>query len=108
MGQSPPGETSNITGEGIPLINGPVEFTEGPFGKTVVNQYTTAPTNLCEEGNLLLCVRGSTTGRTDIAAFRACLGRGVEVALREREETRRRLLEAVLHEALASASNATA
>jgi type I restriction enzyme, S subunit len=26
---------------------------------------------------LLLCVRGSTTGRTNIAAFRACIGRGV-------------------------------
>jgi type I restriction enzyme S subunit len=25
----------------------------------------------------LLCVRGSTTGRTNIAAFRACIGRGV-------------------------------
>ncbi len=77
MGQSPPGETYNTTGEGIPLINGPVEFTEGAFGKTVVNQYTTAPTNVCEEGDLLLCVRGSTTGRTNIAGFRACIGRGV-------------------------------
>jgi type I restriction enzyme, S subunit len=77
MGQSPPGETYNTIGEGSPLINGPVEFTEGPFGKTVLNQYTTAPTNLCEEGDLLLCVRGSTTGRTNIAGFRACIGRGV-------------------------------
>ena len=77
MGQSPPGETYNKVGDGIPLINGPVEFTEGPFGKTFVNQYTTAPTNLCEEGDLLLCVRGSTTGRTNIAGFRACIGRGV-------------------------------
>jgi type I restriction enzyme, S subunit len=77
MGHSPPGETYNKDGEGIPLINGPVEFTEGPFGKTVVNQYTTAPTNLCEEGDLLLCVRGSTTGRTNVAGFKACIGRGV-------------------------------
>jgi type I restriction enzyme S subunit len=77
MGQSPPGESYNKTGEGIPLINGPVEFTAGPFGKTIINQYTTAPTNLCEEGDLLLCVRGSTTGRTNIAGFRACIGRGV-------------------------------
>jgi type I restriction enzyme S subunit len=77
MGQSPPGESYNKTGAGIPLINGPVEFTEGPFGRTFVNQYTTAPTNLCEEGDLLICVRGSTTGRTNIAGFRACIGRGV-------------------------------
>ena len=77
MGQSPPGDTYNTHGEGVPLINGPVEFTEGPFGLTVVNQYTTAPTNFCEKGDLLICVRGSTTGRTNVAAFRACIGRGV-------------------------------
>jgi type I restriction enzyme, S subunit len=77
MGQSPPGETYNKDKEGMPLINGPVEFAEGPFGRTVVNQYTTSPTNVCEEGDLLLCVRGSTTGRTNVAAFRACIGRGV-------------------------------
>jgi type I restriction enzyme S subunit len=77
MGQSPPGDTYNKSGEGVPLINGPVEFSPGHFGKTVVNQYTTAPTKFCEEGDLLICVRGSTTGRTNIAAFRACIGRGV-------------------------------
>ena len=77
MGQSPPGSTYNKAGEGLPLINGPLEFSRGPFGKTVVNQYTTAPTNVCEEGDFLLCVRGSTTGRTNVAGFRACIGRGV-------------------------------
>jgi type I restriction enzyme S subunit len=59
------------------LINGPVEFSQGPFGTTVLNQHTTAPTKLCRKGDLLLCVRGSTTGRTNIAGFDACIGRGV-------------------------------
>ena len=77
MGQSPPGHTYNTFGEGVPLINGPVEFSQGPFGKTVVNQYTTAPTNYCDKGDFLICVRGSTTGRSNIAAFEACIGRGV-------------------------------
>jgi len=77
MGQSPPGDTYNKSGDGVPLINGPVEFTLGPFGRTVINQFTTAPTKFCEAGDLLICVRGSTTGRTNIAAFRACIGRGV-------------------------------
>lgn len=77
MGQSPPGSTYNKSGEGVPLINGPVEFTAGPFGRTVVNQFTTAPTNFCKENDFLICVRGSTTGRTNIAAFKACIGRGV-------------------------------
>jgi type I restriction enzyme S subunit len=77
MGQSPPGETYNTRGEGIVLINGPVEFSEGPFGISVLNQYTTAPTKLCKKGDLLLCVRGSTTGRTNVAGADACIGRGV-------------------------------
>ena len=77
MGQSPPGDTYNKSSDGVPLINGPVEFTLGPFGRTVVNQFTTAPTKFCEEGDLLICVRGSTTGRTNVAGFRACIGRGV-------------------------------
>jgi type I restriction enzyme S subunit len=77
MGQSPPGETYNTRGEGTALINGPVEFSEGPFGITVLNQYTTAPTKLCKKGDLLLCVRGSTTGRTNVAGADACIGRGV-------------------------------
>jgi type I restriction enzyme S subunit len=77
MGQSPPGDTYNRSGVGVPLINGPAEFSVGPFGKAVVSQYTTAPTNFCEEGDFLICVRGSTTGRTNVAGFRACIGRGV-------------------------------
>jgi type I restriction enzyme S subunit len=77
MGSSPPGSTYNKTGDGVPLINGPVEFTPGPFGRTTINQYTTDPSAFCEEGDFLVCVRGSTTGRTNIAAFRACIGRGV-------------------------------
>jgi type I restriction enzyme S subunit len=77
MGQSPPGVTYNTHREGVPLINGPVEFTEGAFGITALNQYTTAPTKRCKNGDLLLCVRGSTTGRTNVAGFDACIGRGV-------------------------------
>jgi len=77
MGSSPPGSTYNKNGDGVPLINGPVEFTPGPFGRTTINQYTTDPSAFCEEGDFLVCVRGSTTGRTNIAAFRACIGRGV-------------------------------
>ena len=62
MGQSPP-SSYNKDKKGIPLINGPVEFEQDPFSKTVINQYTTKPTKMCEPGDLILCVRGSTTGR---------------------------------------------
>ena len=84
MGQSPPGETYNDKGEGVPLINGPVEFGPEPFSRTFIRQFTTAPTKFCQEGDLILCVRGSTTGRMNIAHGRACIGRGV-AAIRSRE-----------------------
>lgn len=77
MGQSPDGESYNTTGEGVPLINGPVEFSAESFGKTVRTKFTTKPTKFCREGDLILCVRGSTTGRMNIAGFDACVGRGV-------------------------------
>lgn len=77
MGQSPPGNTYNNKGIGMPLINGPVEFGKLPFSKTLKTKWTTKPTKLCKEGDLILCVRGSTTGRQNIAGFDACIGRGV-------------------------------
>ena len=77
MGNSPPGNTYNENGEGVPLINGPVEFSKGPFGLTKKSKFTTKPTKFCEEADLLICVRGSTTGRTNVAGFKACIGRGV-------------------------------
>jgi len=77
MGQSPPGETYNTDGNGVPLINGPVEFGPEPLSKTIINQYTTAPSKMCQTGDLILCVRGSTTGRMNIAGYAGCIGRGV-------------------------------
>jgi len=77
MGQSPPGNTYNEHGEGVPLINGPVEFSPGYFGKTIRSKFTSKPTKYCKGNDLLICVRGSTTGRTNIAGFDACIGRGV-------------------------------
>ena len=79
MGNSPPGETYNSSGDGVPLINGPTEFSKPPLGKTIISQYTTQPTKFCKENDLLICVRGATTGRTNIAGFDACVGRGVAV-----------------------------
>ena len=72
MGTSPPGNSYNMANRGMALVNGPVEFGRGPLDKTVVKQHTTRPLKTCQEGDLLLCVRGSTTGRTNIAGH--CLG----------------------------------
>lgn len=78
MGQSPDGDTYNDKGVGVPLVNGPVEFGgKDPFSKTLAIKFTTSPTKMCKKGDLLLCVRGSTTGRTNIAGYDSCIGRGV-------------------------------
>jgi type I restriction enzyme S subunit len=74
MGLSPKGDTYNEVGDGTPLINGPVEF-GGRFAKQV--KWTTSPTKLCKEGDLIVCVRGSTTGRYVKSDGVYCLGRGV-------------------------------
>ena len=77
MGQSPPGDSYNTQGKGTPLINGPVEFGTTAFSSTKKVKFTNRPKKLCKTGDLILCVRGSTTGRMNIAGFDACIGRGV-------------------------------
>lgn len=78
MGQSPPGETYNTSGAGVPLINGPDEFGgKDPLSKTQAVKFTTEPSKMCEAGDIILCVRGSTTGRMNIAGYKSCIGRGV-------------------------------
>ncbi|MBA2397834.1 MAG: restriction endonuclease subunit S, partial [Bradyrhizobium sp.] len=74
MGLSPDGESYNANGIGTPLINGPVEF--GDYFP-VRSKWTTAPSRLTEFGDLVFCVRGSTTGRRVVADGVYCLGRGV-------------------------------
>jgi type I restriction enzyme, S subunit len=87
MGQSPPGDSYNSIGIGTPLLNGPTEFgTEHP----APIQFTTKPTKFCFKGDILLCVRGSTTGRLNLADQKYCLGRGLASirGLNEKTETK--------------------
>jgi type I restriction enzyme, S subunit len=74
MGASPDGSTYNYRGEGVALVNGPVEY--GDFFLRRV-KWTTAPNKVSRRGDLILCVRGSTTGRHAFADGEYCLGRGV-------------------------------
>lgn len=76
MGQSPPSISYNDEGIGEILINGPVEFSNGDHGITKEIKYTSAPTKMCNKGDLIVCIRASI-GRTNIASNRACIGRGV-------------------------------
>jgi type I restriction enzyme S subunit len=74
MGTSPPGDSYNSDGKGVALLNGPTEFGER---YPAAQQWTTKPTKFCKPGDILFCVRGSTTGRQNIADAVFCLGRGL-------------------------------
>ncbi|MCP5426407.1 MAG: restriction endonuclease subunit S [Gammaproteobacteria bacterium] len=81
MGQSPPGAECNTDGHGTPLLNGPTEF--GPHHPTPA-QWTTDPRRMAHAGDILFCVRGSTTGRMNWADQDYAIGRGV-AAIRHRK-----------------------
>lgn len=74
MGQSPDGASYNTGGIGIPLLNGPTEFGK-VYPKEI--QHTNLPTKTCLPGDILFCVRGSTTGRQNLADKVYCIGRGL-------------------------------
>lgn len=82
-GQSPAGEYYNEDGKGVPMLNGPTEFTEI---HPIPVQYTTKTTKLCEVGDILFTVRGSSTGRMNIADQQYCIGRGI-AAIRNKEHS---------------------
>ena len=73
MGQSPPGETYNEIGEGIPFYQGRTDF-----GFRFPNRrvYCTAPTRMAEPGDTLVSVR-APVGDVNIAIERCAVGRGV-------------------------------
>ena len=81
MGQSPPGDTVSPD-HGVALLNGPTEF--GAHHPTPV-QFTTDVRKRAQPGDLLFCVRGSTTGRMNWADQEYAIGRGV-AAIRHRDD----------------------
>ena len=74
MGQSPSGDSYNKNGDGKPVLNGPTEFTDR---YPIPVQFTTQVTKTCQSGDVLFCVRGSTTGRMNLADQEYCIGRGL-------------------------------
>ena len=73
-GQSPQGEYYNVNEMGKPMLNGPTEFTDK---YPVPVQWTTKITKLCKKGDILFTVRGSSTGRMNLADQEYCIGRGL-------------------------------
>jgi type I restriction enzyme S subunit len=74
MGQSPKKKDVNEVGDGYPLLNGPTEFTER-YPEPV--QFTTDGRRFSDFGDILFCVRGSTTGRMNYADQPYAIGRGI-------------------------------
>ena len=74
MGQSPKGEECNNKGMGLPLLNGPTEFTSR---SPIPVQFTETGNKFAEPGDILFCVRGSTTGKMNYADQRYVIGRGI-------------------------------
>ena len=93
MGLSPNGDSYNAEGVGIPLVNGPVEFGEY---FPVKAKWTTAGDRLSKAGDLIFCVRGSTTGRRVVSDGEYCIGRGV-CAIRSRGDAEGFLYQSITH-----------
>ena len=107
MGQSPPG--AKVSGDnGLALLNGPTEF--GASHPTPV-QFTTDARKYAQPGDILFCVRGSTTGRMNWADQEYAIGRGV-AAIRHKYDSAlqpfvRGVIELGLPELLAQATGST-
>ena len=73
MGQSPPGETYNQDGDGLPFYQGRTDF---GFRFPRRRVYCTAPTRFAESGDSLVSVR-APVGDVNMAMEPCCVGRGV-------------------------------
>jgi type I restriction enzyme S subunit len=73
MGQSPPGETYNKNGKGLPFFQGNADFGELHPTATV---WCTQPKKIAQPNDVLLTVR-APVGSINIADQKCCIGRGV-------------------------------
>ena len=73
MGQSPSSSSYNLTGVGLPLIQGNADI---DCRRTIKRVFTTQITKKGKAGDILMSVR-APVGEIAIATFDVCLGRGV-------------------------------
>lgn len=73
MGQSPPSETYNFNGIGLPFFQGKAEFTAL---HPIVEKWCSTPNKIAEKNDVLLSVR-APVGTTNIADQKCCIGRGL-------------------------------
>lgn len=73
MGQSPPSETYNFEGKGLPFFQGKAEFTDL---YPTVEKWCSKPQKVAVTNDILLSVR-APVGATNIANQKCCIGRGL-------------------------------
>ncbi len=73
MGQSPPGDTYNEVGVGLPFYQGRRDF---KFRYPTLRVYCSAPKRRAQDGDTLVSVR-APVGDTNMAESLCCVGRGV-------------------------------
>ena len=73
QGQSPPGETYNADGVGLPFLQGKAEF--GETYPTAI-KWCSAPNKVAESNDVLLSIR-APVGPTNLALEQSCIGRGL-------------------------------
>lgn len=82
MGQSPPSSTYNNKGEGLPFLQGRMEFGEIYPSPTI---YCSNPVKIAEPNDILLSVR-APVGDVNITPFRCCIGRGLSAIRAKRDK----------------------
>ena len=73
-GQSPPGESYNDTGVGLPFYQGKADFGRTFIGEPV--KWTTSPQRFAEPADILMSVR-APVGPVNLVSQRICIGRGL-------------------------------
>lgn len=73
MGQSPPSNTYNTDGEGLPFFQGKTEF--GDIYPTPA-KYCSKPLKIAEPNDILISVR-APVGPTNVCREKSCIGRGL-------------------------------
>jgi type I restriction enzyme S subunit len=103
QGQSPPGDTYNSEGDGLPFFQGKAEF--GPLYPIAV-KWCRAPAKIADVDDVLLSVR-APVGPTNLANVRCCIGRGLAAIHSPKEISTRYVLYALRASASSLRSQAT-
>jgi type I restriction enzyme S subunit len=83
MGSSPPGDTYNEDGDGLPFYQGVRDF---GFRLPARRVFCSVPKRTAEQGDTLISVR-APVGRLNRARERCCIGRGVAAARSQQPST---------------------